>query len=202
MVDVLIQGLGLSSWVELVAVVLSIVYVVLAAKENLWCWPAALISTALYAWLFFDVNLKQDSLLQVYYLCMAVYGWYMWSNTSRHTEVRIQRWSLRTHLLLITATLCVSLVSGYVAKTYFSSDYPYLDGLTTWFAVLTTYMVARKVLENWWYWVVIDIVSVYLYWQKGLYPTVGLYLVYVIIAVAGYFNWKKRWLTHATSTDQ
>ena len=202
MVDVLIQGLGLSSWVELVAVVLSIVYVVLAAKENLWCWPAALISTALYAWLFFDVNLKQDSLLQVYYLCMAVYGWYMWSNTSRHTEVRIQRWSLRTHLILIAATLCVSLVSGYVAKTYFSSDYPYLDGLTTWFAVLTTYMVARKVLENWWYWVVIDIVSVYLYWQKGLYPTVGLYLVYVIIAVAGYFNWKKRWLTHATSTDQ
>jgi len=181
---------------ELIAVFTSIAYVVLAAKENIWCWPAALISTVIYTVIFYDVYLWMDSLLQVYYLIMAVYGWYCWRQhiSNQHSAkqqpvLKIQSWPLVLHLKVIFVLTIVSLFVGWLMANYTPTSFPYLDSATTVFAVFATYLVAKKVLENWLYWIVIDLVSIYLYIEKGLVPTAALFILFVIMASYGYLKW-------------
>lgn len=188
---------------ELLAVITSLLYVVLAAKENVWCWPAALVSTVIYTVIFYDVYLWMDALLQIYYLAMAIYGWYCWnktaptvqntSNNSQGSLLAIQSWPLLFHIKIIVLLTACSLATGWLMDNYTPTDFPYLDSATTVFAVFATYLVTKKVLETWLYWVVIDAVSIYLYIEKGLQPTVILFTLYVIIAIAGYVIWQRNY---------
>lgn len=180
-------------WFEAVAVVLGITYLVLAVRENLWCWYAAFASTLIYLFLFWDVNLLMESALQVYYLAMAVYGWWQWQHGSGNDgQLDISRWHWRRHVVAMLAIIAISLGSGFLLQEYSSAALPFLDSFTTWGSVLTTWMVARKVLENWLYWLVIDSVSIYLYLDRELYLTAFLFLVYIVIAVFGF----RQWLAH------
>lgn len=194
--------LALPLW-EWLAVITSLLYVILAARQNMWCWPAAIVSTAIYTVIFYDVYLWMDSLLQVYYIGMAIFGWYSWqhrSNTSTPTEnnkttnkesLAIQSWALITHTKAIVILTAISLIVGWLMASFTPADFPYLDALTTVFAVFSTYLVAKKVLENWLYWVAIDALSIYLYISKGLQPTAMLFILYTFIAIFGYFQWQK-----------
>lgn len=176
---------------ELIAVISALAYVVLAAKENIWCWPAALVSTMIYSVIFYDVYLWMDSLLQVYYVVMAIYGWYCWQHLVKSDQgaQQIQSWSFILHLKVCAILFVISLGVGWLMASYTPTDFPYLDSATTVFAVFSTYLVAKKVLENWLYWVVIDAVSIYLYIEKGLMPTAALFVLYVFMATYGYFQW-------------
>lgn len=174
------------------AVIFAIAYLLLAMRESMLCWYAAFVSSMIFAVVFWDVSLLMDSALSVYYVAMAVVGWYEWKRGGKeHSGVKIHRWSLRHHALAITGVVVASLVSGYLLVENTSAAWPYLDSFTTWGAVLTTWMVTRKVLENWLYWVVIDGVSIALYIERGLYPTAILFVVYTIMAVWGYFAWRE-----------
>ena len=187
-------------WLELVAMLLALAYIVLAAQGSLWCWPAAFVSTALYTVIFYDVLLLMDSALNAYYLIMAVYGYWVWQknmlpNTeggsqSKSVPLAIVSWSVNTHVKACMALTVISFVLGYVIANYTPASFPYLDTFTTVYAIFATYLVTQKVLENWLYWVVIDAVSIYLYIEKGLIPTTVLFIIYVIIAIYGYFKWK------------
>ena len=203
MADILQKALnyfiGLPLW-ELLAVISALFYVVLAAKENSWCWPAALVSTVIYTVIFYDVYLWMDALLQIYYLAMAVFGWYCWRKVSpslnngvgsdaNSSQLEIQRWPFIFHVKMIILLTACSLAIGWLMDNYTPTDFPYLDSGTTVFAVFATYLVTKKVLENWLYWIVIDFVSIYLYIEKDLQPTVVLFSLYVVIAMAGYFIW-------------
>lgn len=180
---------ALSGW-EALAVVLAIAYLLLAVRENIWCWACAAGSTAIYTVLFWDSLLISESLLNAYYLAMAVYGWYQWRFGGRgHGELAIRAWSARRHLLVIIVTGAIVPLWGHAMAAWFNADYPYLDAFTTCFAVVTTFMVARKVLENWIYWFVIDAVSIYLYLQKGFYLTAALFVAYLVIIVFGFARW-------------
>ncbi|WP_144206968.1 nicotinamide riboside transporter PnuC [Shewanella donghaensis] len=188
----------MTGW-EAVAVILAMAYLLLAMKTNIWCWAAAFASTAIYTVLFWKVSLLMESVLNVYYMAMAIYGFWLWRSThqtnstdSAGNELVITSWSLKTHLLLIGFTTVVSLIVGYFMATKTTASFPYIDALTTCFAIMTTYLVAKKVLENWLYWVVIDFVSIYLYFQKGLMLTSGLFILYVFMALSGYFMWRKK----------
>jgi nicotinamide mononucleotide transporter len=176
---------------ELIAVASALIYVVLAAKENIWCWPAALISTVIYTVIFYDVYLWMESLLQVYYIAMAIYGWYCWSYINQRTQktLHIQSWSMSFHLKAILLLSVTSLSVGWLMATYTPTHFPYIDAATTVFSVFTTYLVAQKVLENWLYWIVINAVSVYLYLEKDLEPTAALLVLYFFMALYGYFQW-------------
>jgi nicotinamide mononucleotide transporter len=177
---------------EAVAVALGIAYVVLATRENVWCWPAALVSTAIFSWLFWDVSLLMESGLNVYYLFMAVYGWSQWTGGSKdHSPQKIHSWNKKQHLISISLILIFTIVSGLLLSRYTQAALPFLDSLTTWAAVVTTYMVTRKVLENWLYWVVIDSVSVYLYLDRALYMTSALFFAYIVISIYGWYSWKR-----------
>ncbi len=192
----LLQALrAMSPW-EMAAVVLGIAYLLLAMREHLWCWYAAFASTAIFLFLFWDVSLLMESALQVYYLGMAVYGWWQWQHGSgAQGELAISSWGVRQHLVAMGAIVAVSAISGVALQRYSTAALPFLDSFTTWGAVLTTWMVARKILENWLYWLVIDSVSIYLYLDRGLYLTAGLFLIYIIIALFGY----RQWLHHYRS---
>ena len=183
-------------WLELIAMLLSLSYVLLAAKGSLWCWPAAFISTALYTYIFYDVLLLMDSALNAYYLLMAVYGYWQWSKktdngSNNNVELKIVSWGLTWHIKACFALGIVATVLGYVMATFTPADFPYLDTFTTVYAVFATYLVAQKVLENWLYWIVIDLVSIYLYIEKGLIPTTVLFVIFVIVACYGYTKWLK-----------
>ena len=182
------------AWVtlETLAMLLAIGYLLLAMRENSLCWYCAFVSTALYAWIFGDVNLYMESALNVYYMAMALYGWYQWQRGGDEGRgVAIGRWSLRQHLATFGAVLIASAISGYSLSAYTDSRLPYLDSLTTWASVATTLMVARKVLENWLYWLVINSVSIYLYIDRELYQTAGLFVLYLVLSVLGYRRWRE-----------
>jgi nicotinamide mononucleotide transporter len=178
------------SILEEVAVVAAIVYLLLAIRENIWCWLFAFISTAIYIYLFHSVALLSESILNVYYLIMAVYGWYQWKFGENHHERHIISWPLQRHLLWIAVTGTMVPVLGYITSQW-NASMPYLDAFTSCFAVLATVMVAHKVLENWHYWLVINIVSTYLFTAKELYLTAALFALYVVLTVFGYFKWRQ-----------
>lgn len=180
---------AMSLW-EVAAVILALAYLLLAMRENILCWYAAFASTAIYLVLFWDVSLLMESALQVFYLLIAVYGWWQWRNRADAQEtLHIHRWPVQMHVYAFAAVALLTLLFGYVLDNYTSAAMPYLDSFTTWGAVVTTYMVTRKVLENWLYWIVIDGAAIYLYIDRELYLTAVLFVLYVILVIIGFFQW-------------
>jgi nicotinamide mononucleotide transporter len=138
--------------------------------------------------------LFMETALQVYYLAMAVYGWWQWQHGGRaQTPLSISSWNLRQHLCAAGAVTVTALLSGVLLSTYTTAALPFLDSFTTWGSVLTTWMVTRKILENWLYWLLIDSVSIFLYLDRGLYLTALLFVVYLVIAVFGYRTWSRHY---------
>lgn len=182
----------MSGW-EALAVLLSVTYLLLAMRQNNLCWVAAFVSTAIFTVLFWDVSLLMNAALHLYYLWMAVFGWWSWRKGSASQPLRIQRWSWQRHVIVISAVGIITLISGYVVARYTQGAAPYLDAFTTIGAMVTTYMVTRKVLENWPYWLVVDSAALYLYADRGLYLTALLMAVYLVIVVFGWFKWSKEY---------
>ncbi len=187
-----IEGAYNKSIIELVAVCFSIMYVLFASLGKIWCWPSALISTSLFTYIMYEANLYQETILYVYYVIMAIYGWYEWVwGGQRHQGVRVRSYNINRIVLIIGISTGISVVTGYFFANYTDNSMPYLDAFTTIFALITTWMVARKILENWLFWIVIDAASVILFLNRDLYFTTGLYIFYTLIAVFGYFKWRQ-----------
>jgi len=177
---------------EALAVVLAIAYVVLAIRQNIWCWAAAAVSTLLYLFIMYDSRLYMQSLLQIYYIAMAGYGWYNWRRPQAGgAELPVTTWPLRYHALAIGGVLSLVVLSGALLGRYSDAALPYLDSFTALGAIVATFMVARKILENWLYWFVIDVVSIGLYLNRELYFTVVLFCVYLVLIVIGYRSWHR-----------
>lgn len=192
-------------WVNLetVAVALSIAYLILAMKENSLCWYCAFVSTAIYVVIFGDVSLYMESALNGYYMAMAIYGWYQWQRGgSANQGVALSIWSTRQHFMAIGLILLSTVISGYLLTVTTEARLPYIDSFTTWASVVTTVMVARKVLENWLYWIVINSVSIFLYIDRELYQTAAMFVVYLVLAIIGYFTWRKNYLEQDSYTAQ
>ena len=189
MIDNLVAAFAATTITELAAVVLAVAYLVLAVRQNILCWLAALLSSGLYMGLFFTARLYMESGLQVFYAAMAIYGWYQWRHGGEeHSGVRIHIWGLRQHAIALVGVAVLSVSCGWV-MTHTAAAFPYADSFTTVAAIVTTFMVARKVLENWVYWFVIDSVSAYLYAARELYLTTLLFLVYLVLIVIGFRSW-------------
>jgi nicotinamide mononucleotide transporter len=194
-VDVAALVLELSP-LEATGVLFSVVYLVLAIRESLWCWPAAFVSSALTIVVMFGARLYSEAALNVFYAAMAVYGWYQWrygGRTSGARELPIAVWPLQAHALAIGGSLVLGLAVGWLMSRNTEAAFPYLDAFVTVASVVTTYMVARKILENWIYWLVVDSLSLYLYWQRGLDLYVGLFALYLVLAVIGLVRWHRDW---------
>lgn len=176
------------------AVISGILYIILAAKENVWCWLAASISVCLYMYINYDLGYYSQAALQIFYLFMAIYGYVMWNKLDPE---RIKEWSAKKHLFIIFIGAIITFIIGFILTEYVEdSEQPILDSLTTVFSVFACYMVAKKVLGNWLYWIVIDSLIIYLYYIQGEFILALQFLVYIIIAVYGYFSWIQRMKTN------
>ncbi|MEE2700247.1 MAG: nicotinamide riboside transporter PnuC [Bacteroidota bacterium] len=177
------------SIIETVAVFFSIVYVILATKENIWCWGAATINVLLYIYICYTAQLYPETTLQVFYLLMAFYGFYNWKKQNK--ALQITEWSISKHLSIIALAAVLVFFMGFYFVIYTDAAMPIIDSFTTVFAVFATYMVTQKIVSNWLYWIVIDTVSIYLYFSRDLHLTALLFFAYTIIAIFGYFKWQK-----------
>ena len=181
------------NWAETVAVTLALAYVIFAIKEMRVAWVLAAASAALYLRIFFVVGLFMEAGLQLFYILMAVYGWFAWGRDSSAAQLPIQRWPVRLHLLLLTAVLITGTLLGLLLSQFTNASLPIPDSITTIAALLATWMVTRKVLENWLWWIGIDLASIALFLNRGLDLTALLFAGYVVLAVAGWLSWKQHY---------
>lgn len=181
----------MSGW-EILAVMFGIAYVLLAAKESLWTWLFAFLSTFIYTLLFWEGALVSSSLLNFYYMIMAVYGFILWrSGGEKGEELEITQWSIKKNIFMIVLGVFIATVLGYLSDTYTDAKFAYLDTFVMIFSVLATWMLVNKVLENWLFWIVIDIAAVVLYWKSGYHVTIILFMLYIVLAMYGHFSWRK-----------
>ncbi len=178
------------SLLEVTAVVAAVLYLVLAIRQNIACWSFALLSTAIYIWLFIEARLYMESALNGFYFLMAVYGWWSWRSGGTHT-LPVSTRGVRLHVIAVIGIAVIAGINGALLVRYTDAAFPYVDSATTWAALWATWLVARKVLENWWYWLVIDVVSIVIYWSRGLELTALLFVVYVVMIPFGYLAWRR-----------
>lgn len=181
---------------EAAGVFFSVLYLVLAIRENIWCWPAAFLSSALTVLVMFGARLYSEAALNVFYAAMAVYGYYQWrygGRASGAAELPISVWPAKAHVLAIGGSVALSAALGWLLATYTDAALPYVDAFVTVSSVVTTYMVARKILENWLYWLVIDSISLWLYVQRELFFYALLFALYLVLVVIGFVRWHRDW---------
>ena len=182
------------SAIELAAVLLAVAYLILAARNSRWCWFAAFISSGLFVYVLWHAKLYMDAGLNSYYVVMAVYGWIIWSKRSDLPDsagATISSLPLKVHAFAITWLLALSATSGFLLTQYTEAAFPYLDSITTWGSLFATWLLAQRKLENWIYWIVLDALGVYLYFQKGLHFTMLLFVLYVIVSVYALTHWHR-----------
>ena len=180
------------NWIEITAVILAILYLALAVKQNILCWVAGIMSSVLYFFIMQSAGLYMEAYLQVFYVAMGFYGWSQWrAGEINNTIFVVNTWSKYQHITAILIILVLSLLSGILLETYTDAALPFLDALVTWGAVVATYMVAKKLLENWIYWFVIDATSIFLFIARDLWLTAALFMIYIVIIYFGYQSWNK-----------
>ena len=192
--DVIIEQFWAQNWMDWTILITSIFYIILAARENIWCWLFGIISCSLWGYVSFNANLVADGWLQVFYVGISFWGIYEWKfqkQSIKDEDLKVSELSLFQHFKIIAIGILISFPLVYFLQKYSFAEAIYLDSLTTVFAIIATFMVARKIIENWLYWIVIDVIYIYLYGSRGLWMLAVIMVIYIVIAVFGYFNWKK-----------
>lgn len=177
----------LLEWITFVA---ALAYVYFAAQKKIVTWVFALISVGLTFYLDVIGKLYIESGLQVFYFAMAIYGWINWKKAEKN-DLPITRWSIQLHLLNVFASALLSLLIGYLFDNYTEQSTPYLDAFTTCFSLVATFMVVKRVLENWLYWIFINVGMVVLYLNNNYEILALQYGLFVILAIYGYWSWNK-----------
>ncbi|WP_137167687.1 nicotinamide riboside transporter PnuC [Salinimonas lutimaris] len=189
MLDTFISQILATSAIEWAAVVLALGYVWLAARQNSWCWACAFASTAIYTWLFWQVTLPFQAGLNLFYMIMAIYGYYQWHRRAEG-ESRVRSWPWPWHVLLVPGLLMIGWGLANLASGQFNNEFLWLDACIQVLSVVTTFMVAHKVLQNWVYWFFINLASAYLYAQSGLMLSACLFAGYIGFSIYGYIQWQ------------
>jgi nicotinamide mononucleotide transporter len=180
-----------TSWVEILAVALALAYLLLAIRQSISCWVAAFVSSCLFVWVFFGARLYMESALNGFYAAMAVYGFWEWRGGKQALGLGVSRWSGKRNALALTGVVVLSLVSWYFLRRYTPAARPFVDSMVTWASVFATFLVARKVYENWHWWLIIDSASTYLSFARGLYLTMLLFALYLVLIVIGMREWRR-----------
>ena len=180
-------------WAEIIAVFFAILYLVYAAKGKVICWVFGIISCVFWAYAaFYLYDLYVDALLQLFYVVISFFGIYQWLyGGEKKKNLEVTSLTSKQHVLIISVGFILTGIVGYFFDTYTSAAATYLDSFTTTFSIITTFLVIQKKIDNWIYWFIINSVYVYLYWIREGYLFSFLFIVYLVIIVFGYFEWKK-----------
>jgi len=181
------------NYIELIAAILGVVNVLLTIRQTIWCWPVGLANVVLYIYVFFISKLYADFGLQIFYLFITIYGWYNWlyGGSNHHKLEKVVHILPNTFLFSLLIGLSGQTVLGYLLYKYTDAAMPFLDSIVSVWGIIATYWLAKKYLENWIVWIIIDSISVGICIYKDLYPTSVQYFVFIVLAFVGYFQWKK-----------
>ena len=180
-------------WIEILGVVFSLLYLGFSIRQNILLWPMGIISAILYMVVFYQSKFYADMGLNGYYFIISIYGWILWRKQASEggEGMPVSRIRLKQSLVLVMITAAAFAGIGLLLDRFTDSPLPYWDAFTTALSFTATWMLARKIIEHWIIWVIVDIVSMALYLYRGLYPTLVLFAVYTIMAVIGYIQWKR-----------
>ena len=185
-----------NNWIEVTGVLISLTYLYFSVKQKIWLWLFGFLSALFYIYIYFSNRLYADMGLQFYYVAISIYGWISWRmKTNNDDEIRsLETTRIKKSLYpwLIFCFIALTLVIYQILDRFTDSDIPFWDAFTTAGGIIGTWMLARKYLENWLVWIVVDSVSIVLYIYKGLFATTVLFIVYTIIALIGYMSWLKQ----------
>lgn len=188
---------------EWIAVLTGFACVWLAARESLWNFPVAIVSCALYIVVYYRAGLYSDSLLQIMFILLSLYGWYAWLYGGRSkTELPVSRTRRWEWLATLGFVGVFTAGFGYYLHTYTDAALPHWDSFTTAGSLAAQFLLMRKRLENWWLWILVDLIYVPILWYKQLYPTSGLYALYLGLAVYGYWQWRQSMRRHVASEQE
>ncbi|MGY4533127.1 nicotinamide mononucleotide transporter [Pseudomonas sp. TE3786] len=177
---------------EIVAVLFNVVGVWLTAQRVRWCWPVSVVAVLLYAWIFFDVKLYSDMLLQLIFAVLQGYGWWRWTTGRVDAgKVRVERLPRRSAELSLLAGVAGAVLLGGVMHALTDASIPWADATLTSFSLVASVWAARKYVASWWLWIVLDTLYVGMYLYKDLYLTAGLYAAFVVLAAYGLRAWQK-----------
>jgi nicotinamide mononucleotide transporter len=180
-----------TSWVEMLAFALALAYLLLAIRQSISCWSAAFASSCLYVWVLFGALLYMESALNAFYAAMAVYGYWQWQRGDGGAAIEISRWPWPRHAAGLLAVVGLSSLSSFFLRRFTPAAWPFVDSMVTWASVFGTFLVARKVYENWYWWLVIDSVSLCLSFARHLYLTTLLFALYVVMIFIGMRAWRR-----------
>ncbi|MFA7583375.1 MAG: nicotinamide riboside transporter PnuC [Proteiniphilum sp.] len=179
--------------IEIIGAIIGLLYLYLEYKANKWLWPVGVVMPLVYVWIFFQSRFYADMGINIYYFFASIYGWIYWTRHKRQEEGELPvTHTPRRHLLPLTVTgIALFAAIAFILVRYTDSPVPYGDSFTTALSILGMWLLARKQVEQWLFWFVVNVVSCGLYLWKGLYPTSILFAIYSVISVFGYFKWKR-----------
>lgn len=192
------------NYIEVFGALTGIIYVLLEIRQNIWLWPLGIITSSVYIWVFFTTRFYADMSLQAYYLLISVLGWYWWvkgkneEGTGKEDEMKVTRLKRRTGFIVAGIFVVLYAVIWLVLSKLTDSPVPEWDSFITSLSVVATWMLARKIYEHWYLWVIVNGVSVAIFLIRGLYPTMALYAVYGVMSFAGMIEWRKSMIRDAT----
>ncbi len=183
-------------WIESTATLFGLLCVWLTVRQNIWCWPTGLVQVILYIFVFYDAKLYSDLILHVIYVIMQIYGWSHWLHGgATHSSLKISRQPLTHTVAWSLSAIFGTMVWGYVMASLTDAAVPYFDAFIVVTSLIAQWLLARKKIESWFYWITVDVVAIGVYLYKSLYITTGLYSVFLFLAVSGYFTWRKSLIT-------
>ena len=185
--------------IEIIGAAIGLIYLYLEYKANVWLWPVGIVMSIFYVVIFFHGKFYADAAIYLYYIGANAYGLFQWTRSRKQpieengtkAELAITHVPLKRILPLAAITVVLWMILYGILKTVTDSPIPLGDAFTTAVSIVAMWMLAQKYLEQWLLWIVVNIVSTILYFWKGLYPTGVLFIVYVVVAVLGYFRWRK-----------
>jgi nicotinamide mononucleotide transporter len=209
-----------NNWIEIFGAITGIIYVFLEIRQNIWLWPVGIVTSAVYIIVFFTSKFYADMSLQGYYLVISFAGWYWWVKGGRRQEeeasrlpslervgvgneetkrlrdegtekLNVTRLKLKTGLILATVFVLLYFILWFVLSQLTDSPVPEWDSFITSLSIIATWMLARKIYEHWFLWIVVNSASVILFLTRGLYPTIILYIVYLVMSFVGLKEWKR-----------
>jgi len=179
-------------WLEVAGTAFALLGVYLTTRQNIWCWAVSIIGIVIYTYIFYHSKLYGDSGLQLFYLFLSFYGWYIWLyGGTKNDALQVSNTSILQLFMFIITGITGTIGLGWLLDNKTDSDVPYWDALTTAFSLVATWMMARKMVENWIFWMVIDIIYTGIYVFKGLNVTAFQYLVFTLLALYGYLQWRR-----------
>lgn len=197
---------------EYFGVLTGLLYLLLEIRQHRAMWVVGFLTSLVYVFVFFFSKIYADMGLNIYYVAISIYGFWQWTrkkainegktnqSTSANEAILYRNMTFPLFAGIALAILAIYALLYYILHNFTDSPIPAGDAFTTAVGIVATWMLARRIIEHWIFWIIVNCVSVYLYYLRGLYPTMFLYICYAILAAVGLYTWKKKGINTNDST--